>query len=394
MQAEEKIEMDQVKIGIIGLGNMGSAHVVSLGELGNAKLTALCDTNPEKLKRYEGKGFQLFTEDEAFFQNADVDAVVVATPHYFHVPLVLRALECGKHALTEKPVSVHKQLAEQLLEAAKKYPHLKLAAMFNQRTIPAHKKIKELIESGELGEIRRVNWIITNWFRTQAYYDSGDWRASWRGEGGGVLLNQCPHQLDLMQWLFGMPEKVTATIALGKYHDIEVEDDVTAVLEYPNRATGVFIASTGEAPGTNRLEITAEHGRVVFEDGKLTYLRNEMETSRFCRESKEKFSCPPVWNVTIPVAAGNDHQHRDVLENFCDAILKDVPLIAPAVEGIRGLELGNAMLLSGLKHKIVELPMDAAEFAAELDKLVATSRYVKKVAATDETEDFSKSFRK
>ena len=266
--------------------------------------------------------------------------------------------------------------------------------MFNQRTIPAHKKIKQLIDSGELGEIRRVNWIITNWFRTQAYYDSGDWRASWRGEGGGVLLNQCPHQLDLMQWLFGMPKKVTATLSLGKYHDIEVEDDVTAVLEYPNKATGVFIASTGEAPGTNRLEITAERGRVVFEDGKLSYIRNEIETSKFCHETTEKFTCPPAWNVTIPVAANNDHQHRDVLENFCDAILKDVPLIAPAVEGINGLELGNAMLLSGLKHKTVELPMDAKEFAEELDKLVATSKYVKKVVETDESEDFSKSFKK
>lgn len=391
---QENTQMDQVKIGIIGLGNMGSAHVTSLEELKNAKLTALCDTNPEKLKRYEGKGYQLFTDDEDFFKNADADAVVVATPHYFHVSLVLRALECGKHALTEKPVSVHKALAEQLLDAAKKYPNLKLAAMFNQRTIPAHKKIKQLIDSGELGEIRRVNWIITNWFRTQAYYDSGDWRASWRGEGGGVLLNQCPHQLDLMQWLFGMPEKVTATLSLGKYHDIEVEDDVTAVLEYPNKATGVFIASTGEAPGTNRLEITAERGRLVFEDGKLSYIRNEIETSRFCHETSEKFACPPAWNVTIPVAANNNYQHRDVLENFCDAILKDVPLIAPAVEGIRGLELGNAMLLSGLKRKPVEIPMDSKEFAEELDKLVAASKYVKKVVAADETEDFSKSFKK
>ena len=386
--------MDQVKIGIIGVGNMGSAHVVSIGQLANAKLTALCDINPEKLKRYDPEKIQLFTDTKTFFKKADVDALIVATPHYFHVPLAIEALKNKKHVITEKPISVHKALAEELVKAAKKYPKLKLAAMFNQRTLPAHKKIKELIDSGELGEIRRVNWIITDWFRSQAYYDSGDWRASWRGEGGGVLLNQCPHQLDLMQWFFGMPNKVTATLTLGKYHDIEVEDDVTAVLEYPNGATGVFIATTGEAPGTNRLEIAAERGRLVYEDGKLNFKRNEIPTAKFCKETKTQFNRPDIWNVDIPVNNDGSHQHRDIIENFCNAILKGDALIAPATEGIRGLELGNAMLLSGLKKKPVELPMDAQEFAKIMDKLIAKSRYVKKAVAPSETVDFSKSFQK
>ena len=384
--------MNKVKLGIIGLGNMGSAHVNSIGQIKNAELTALCDINPAKLKRYEGKGYQLFSDNEEFFRKADIDAVVIAVPHYFHIPLTLRALECGKHVLTEKPVSVHKKLAEQLLEAAEKYPNLKLAAMFNQRTLPPHKKIKQLIDSGELGKIRRVNWIITDWFRTQHYYDSGDWRASWRGEGGGVLLNQCPHQLDLMQWFFGMPVKVTAIASIGKYHDIEVEDDVTAMLEYASGATGVFIASTGEAPGTNRLEITAERGRLVYEAGKLEFLRNEVEMSEFCKTSTASFAVPPIWKVEIPVNSDGSHQHRDVLANFCDAILNDVPLIAPATEGIRGLELGNAMLLSGLKHKTVELPIDSDEYAAMLEELVKTSRYVKKEKVQNDGEDFSQSF--
>mgnify|MGYP000498853909 FL=1 len=346
--------MDQVKIGIIGVGNMGSAHVVSIGQLANAKLTAICDINPEKLKRYNPKEIQLFTDSKEFFRKADIDAVIVATPHYFHVPLAIEALKNKKHVIVEKPISVHKALAEELVKAAKKYPKLKLAAMFNQRTLPAHRKIKQLIDSGELGEIRRVNWIITDWFRSQAYYDSGDWRASWRGEGGGVLLNQCPHQLDLMQWFFGMPSKVSAVLTLGKYHDIEVEDDVTAVLEYPNGATGVFVATTGEAPGTNRLEIAAERGRLVFEEGKLRFKRNEIPTSKFCRETKTQFDRPETWDIEIPVNNDGSHQHRDIIENFCNAILKGTPLIAPATEGIRGLELGNAMLLSGLKKKTVE----------------------------------------
>ncbi len=386
--------MDQVKIGIIGVGNMGSAHVVSIGQLANAKLTAICDINPEKLKRYNSKEIQLFTDSKEFFRKADIDAVIVATPHYFHVPLAIEALKNKKHVIVEKPISVHKALAEELVKAAKKYPKLKLAAMFNQRTLPAHRKIKQLIDSGELGEIRRVNWIITDWFRSQAYYDSGDWRASWRGEGGGVLLNQCPHQLDLMQWFFGMPSKVSAVLTLGKYHDIEVEDDVTAVLEYPNGATGVFVATTGEAPGTNRLEIAAERGRLVFEEGKLRFKRNEIPTSKFCRETKTQFDRPETWDIEIPVNNDGSHQHRDIIENFCNAILKGTPLIAPATEGIRGLELGNAMLLSGLKKKTVELPIDAQAFAKIMDKLIAKSRYVKKTVTPSETVDFSKSFQK
>ena len=386
--------MDQVKIGIIGVGNMGSAHVVSIGQLANAKLTAICDINPEKLKRYNPKEIQLFTDSKEFCRKADIDAVIVATPHYFHVPLAIEALKNKKHVIVEKPISVHKALAEELVKAAKKYPKLKLAAMFNQRTLPAHRKIKQLIDSGELGEIRRVNWIITDWFRSQAYYDSGDWRASWRGEGGGVLLNQCPHQLDLMQWFFGMPSKVSAVLTLGKYHDIEVEDDVTAVLEYPNGATGVFVATTGEAPGTNRLEIAAERGRLVFEEGKLRFKRNEIPTSKFCRETKTQFDRPETWDIEIPVNNDGSHQHRDIIENFCNAILKGTPLIAPATEGIRGLELGNAMLLSGLKKKTVELPIDAQAFAKIMDKLIAKSRYVKKTVTPSETVDFSKSFQK
>ena len=387
--------MDPVKIGIIGIGNMGGSHVATIGELKNCRVTAVCDYRPETFENPAlPPDAQRFTDDEEFFAKADCEAVIVAVPHYEHVSLAWRALETGRHVLIEKPVSVHKKVALELLEAAKKYPDLRLAAMFNQRTIPAHRKIKQLIDSGELGEIRRVNWIITDWFRTQAYYDSGDWRASWRGEGGGVLLNQCPHQLDLMQWLFGMPSRVTARAAFGKYHDIEVEDEVTALLEYPNGATGVFVTTTGEAPGTNRLEIAAERGRLVLEDGKLQFRRNEIPMSEFCRTSSTRFGFPDRWEILIPAEAGSSHQHRDVISAFADSIRKGTPLVAEAVEGIRGLELGNAMLLSALKNRTVELPLDADEFAAELEKLIATSRWVKPEVRAAATDDFSKSFNK
>ena len=360
-----------VKFGIVGLGIMGRDHANAVRQMERARLTAVCDADAGQFAKLPGTdGMETFTDADRFFASADMDAVVIATPHYDHVPLALKALEHGKHVLVEKPISAHVALARQLVDAIPRYPNQQLAVMFNQRTLPAHRKIKQLIDGGELGTIRRVNWIITNWFRTQAYYDSGGWRGTWKGEGGGVLINQCPHQLDLMQWFFGMPCRVTAYAALGKYHDIEVEDDVTALLEYPSGATGVFIASTGEAPGTNRLEITAENGRLVYEQGALRYTRNETPMSEFSRASPQRSARPDVWDVAIPVEADASRQHRDVIENFRDAILNGADLIAPAAEGVRSLELGNAMLYAGLKRTTVELPLDGEAYERELRRLM------------------------
>ncbi|MDD5729218.1 MAG: Gfo/Idh/MocA family oxidoreductase [Victivallales bacterium] len=386
--------MRQVKLGIIGIGSMGQEHVKSIAALNNCSLTAVCDIDGEKLKRFETeKGIQTFADSGSFFRKADVEALIIATPHYFHNTLAIAAFEHGKHVLTEKPIAVHKADAESMIAAGARHPELKFAAMFNQRTIPAHRKIKQLIDNGELGEIRRINWIITDWFRTERYYASGDWRATWKGEGGGVLLNQCPHQLDLLQWFFGVPARIRANAAFGKYHKIEVEDEVTAFLEYPNGATGIFIASTGEAPGTNRLEITAERGRVVYENGRIEFNRNEIPVSEFSATTDQRFGTPDVWNIEINAASGNPWQHRDIIEDFANAIINDTQVMAPAPEGINSLEIGNAMLLSALKDRTVELPVDSAEFAFELQKLIADSKFRKQAPAKPAgKEDFGKSF--
>ncbi len=366
--------MSEVRIGIIGVGVMGSAHVKSVQQLKNCKLTAICDIDPRALERQKECGAELFSDSTALFDSGKVDAVIISTPHYSHVPLALRAMKRGIHVLVEKPVAVQKSEAARLVAAAKAHPELKLSAMFCLRRIPTYIKIKQLIDSGELGAIRRISWIITNWFRTQTYYNSGTWRATWAGEGGGVLLNQCPHQLDLMQWFFGMPETVTAKLFFGKYHDIEVEDEVSAILEYPDGKTGIFVTSTGEAPGTNRLEIAAERGRLVLENGKLAFLRNEISMSEFCRTSKTTMNVPDCWSIDIPVNGANPTMHRDIIENFAEAILHDTPLYAPGTEGINSLEIGNAMLLSQLKGAPVSLPLDADEFDAELARLIANSK--------------------
>jgi predicted dehydrogenase len=264
------------------------------------------------------------------------------------------------------------------------------AAMFQLRTSPLYKNVKELLDSGELGRLTRVVWLITSWFRTETYYASGGWRATWKGEGGGVLLNQCPHNLDLLQWFCGMPSRVSGFCSFGKYHDIEVEDEVTAYLEYPNGATGVFVTTTGEAPGTDRLEICGELGKIVVENNTISFTRNEVSMFEFSRTSDKMFAVPDVRNIEIP-AEDTGGQHVEITQNFTDAILGNAPLIAPAEEGIRSVELGNAMLYSSVAEKAVDLPLDGAEYEKMLKKLIRESKFEKK-SAKKKSEDMNASF--
>jgi predicted dehydrogenase len=345
-----------VRLGIVGLGNMGSDHVRSIPHLQRVELAAVCDIVPDKLAKYDLPGF---TDSGQMIRSGKVDAVLIATPHYFHTTIGIDALDNGIHVLTEKPISVHKADCERLIAAHDRNPKQVFAAMFNQRTDPHYQKLRNLVRSGELGEIQRVNWIITDWFRSAAYYASGGWRATWGGEGGGVLLNQCPHNLDLLQWICGMPSKVRAYCSFGKYHDIEVEDEVTAYLEYPNGATGVFITTTGEAPGTNRLEIAGDRGKAVLERGEITFYRTAQSVAEFRETTKESFAAPELWECKIP-ARGYGGQHREVLQNFVDTILDGGQVIAPAEEGIHSVELANAMLLSAFLDQTIEVPLDGS----------------------------------
>lgn len=381
--------MKKLRFGIIGMGNMGRFHADYLlqGKIDRAELVAVSDAFPANLERYPQ--LKRFERSEDLIRSGLVDAVIIATPHYFHTSIGIDALNQGLHVLVEKPISVHKADCERLI-AAHRDPRQIFAAMFQLRTEPKYKKIHQLIFGEELGEIVRVNWIITDWYRTEAYYSSGGWRATWKGEGGGVLLNQCPHNLDLLIWLCGKPSRVRGFCQLGRYHSIEVEDNVTAFLEYPNGATGVFITSTGEAPGTNRLEICGEMGRLVLENNRLTFTRNEVSMIQFSRTSKAGFAKPEVWNIEIPFQ-GQGGQHYDITQNFVEAILDGAPLLCPAAEGIHSVELANAILYSSLIGKRVELPLDSAAYEAKLNHLISESTFEKKaVIAT--SEDFTKSF--
>ncbi len=386
------IRMDKINIGIVGIGAMGSLHAQNIleGKIPRCELTAICDPMVETLERFQSAARFLSTDE--FLSSSETDAVLIATPHYSHTTVGIAALATGRHVLVEKPISAHKADAERLI-AAPRDPRQVFAAMFNQRTDPFFLKLRELVRSGELGSLRRVHWTITNWFRTDAYYQSSDWRATWAGEGGGVLLNQCPHNLDLFQWMFGMPSSVRAFCHFGRYHDIEVEDDVTAYFEYPDGMTAIFTASTGEAPGTNRLEVVAERGKVVIENDQFLFTRNAVPMSEFARTDPGRFSLPETTEVRIPIE-GHGPQHNGILENFVSAILDEVPLIAPAPEGIASLELADACLLSTFENRTVQLPIDGAAFERHLKDRAAASpnRPAKKVRAKS-VDDMAGSFR-
>ncbi|NLP45478.1 MAG: Gfo/Idh/MocA family oxidoreductase [Epulopiscium sp.] len=374
--------MSFVKIGIIGIGNMGRKHALNIkeGRVPGAKLIAVCDWDQDQLqwaKEHLGSDVKLFDSAESMFDANVIDAVLVATPHYDHPPLAIQAFEKGLHVLIEKPAGVYTKQVREMNEVAAKTDKV-FGIMYNQRTNPIYRKLKDLIDSGELGEIRRVNWIITSWYRSQSYYDSGGWRATWAGEGGGVLLNQDPHQLDLWQWLCGMPKRVRAFMGFGKMHNIEVEDDVTAYVEYENGATGVFITSTSDTPGTNRLEITGDHGKIVVEDDHLKFWRLRIPERQFNKEYTGGFGEPECWKCEVPIE-GENSQHIGILKNWVLAILKGTPLLAPGEEGILGLTLSNAMHLSAWTDDWVDLPMDEDLFYEKLEEKIKSSTFKKTV---------------
>jgi len=382
--------MNKVRLGLIGLGNIGQHHAnyLSAGKVKRAELVAVCDAVASKLENY--KPLKTFSDPAELMKSGLVDAVIIATPHYQHTTLGIAALQQGLHVMCEKPISAHKADAERLIAAHQQSPQLVFAGMFQLRTEPRYLKIQKLIKSGELGQVVRMSWIMTDWFRTEAYYASGGWRATWKGEGGGVLLNQCLHNLDVLQWLLGMPTRVRGFCQLGRFHDIEVEDDVTAYLEFPGGATGTFVSSTGEAPGTNRFEIVGTRGKLVLERDQLHFTRNESDMLQFSKSARLGFAKPDVWQVEIPVENAAN-AHAILMQNFVNAILDAEPLIAPGAEGLHSVELANVMLYSSLVGQTIELPMDSAAYEKKLNELIAGSKIEKKVVEVS-NEDFAKSF--
>lgn len=388
--------MKKIRFGIIGLGNQGTTyalHLFDAGKIENGTVSAMCDINPKKIEYVKehtnNRDAKYFLDYKEMLDSGLCDAVLVETPHYLHPEMVKECLKRDISVICEKPAGVYTAQVREMNEAAEK-SKAKFSVMFNQRTNCVYRKMREIVKSGGIGELQRVTWIITDWYRTQYYYRTGDWRATWAGEGGGVLINQCPHQLDLLQWVTGgLPKSVNGFCHYGKWHDIEVEDDVTAYLEYENGATGVFVTTTGETPGSNRFEISGTKGKLLCEDDTLKWYKNAEDSRSFSNAAQKSFCRPDCECVEVETDEKNP-QHAGILNNFANALLGLEEFFVDGREGIVGVELMNAIELSGWRGGAkVTLPVDEKEYLEELNKRRAGSG---RKTVCDVVEDTSDSY--
>lgn len=386
--------MQGFRVGVIGLGNMGLAHATCIAarEIDGMQLVSVCDIDSKKLANFTSRHPDLngYTNWRDMVDDDRIDGVIIAVPHPLHGDMVIAFLKKNKHVLVEKPIDITVKKAMAVNRVAIK-SEAKFAIMFNQRTHPLYREARELVRSGQLGKLIRTTWIITNWYRTQAYYDSSSWRATWQGEGGGVLLNQAVHNLDLWQWICGMPSTVSADCAVGKFHNIEVEDEVTLFAHYPDGATGIFITSTGEYPGTNRLEICGDRGKLVIEEGKLKFWELAVSERQICFTTDAMEYPSHVVKREIYLKKEPESGHRLILQNFADAVNHNTELIAPGTEGIFSLQLTNAAYLSSWTKENVVIPIDNVSYEKELQSKLKDSVMRKRsLSLATENNDYVK----
>ncbi|QBG47478.1 Gfo/Idh/MocA family oxidoreductase [Verrucomicrobia bacterium S94] len=381
-----------MKFGIIGLGNIGRVHAKNIqdGLVEDAELVAVANLPIESTDDFRKQGIACFGDASELIESALCEAVIVALPTHLHAPIGIQALEAGLHLIMEKPLACHKAEGERILAALQRDDQI-ASLMMNQRTHPCYVRIKQWIDEGALGELQRVSWTMTNWFRPEIYYASSPWRATWKGEGGGVLMNQCPHNIDVLQWLVGMPAKVRAHCSFGKYHNIEVEDEVNAYFEFANGATGQFSASTGECPGTNRLEIVGDRGTIITDGNEVKLIRTEESVSAFSKTTDEMFGTPET-SEEIYRPAETVNQHAAILNNVVKAAKGEAELIAPAAEGLNSLELAGAMIYSTWTEDEVSLPLDGTAYEKIINEKIARSK-PREVVQTEAKVDMSKSYR-
>ena len=381
--------MDFVRIGIIGIGNMGRAHASRLikNEVPHMRLGAVCDIDAAAREWCKNNlpGVPVYPSAEEMIEKAEIDAILVAVPHYDHPKYAIMAFEHGLHVYCEKPAGVYTKQVIEMIEASKKNPDLVFSAGFQQRTWPYFQKVREMIQGGELGHIKKVVWIVTNWYRSQCYHDSCEWRSTWKGEGGGTLVNQNPHNLDMWQWLFGMPDQVMSTIDYGKYYDIETDDDITIMFRYNSGTVGIYTTATGECPGTNRLEISADLGKLVLEEGKITFWKNASSEREFNKTNTTPFGRVACEKIEIEVPKAPMQEHNTLLENFALAVLTGSPLLAPGEDSINEVLLADCIYYSDWQGQtwIDPKTFDHEGFYTALKAKADASTYTKKVRKTE-----------
>ena len=357
-----------VRFGVVGTGNIGSQHIQLLnsGKVAGATVAATASRSTPDLVT----GVPHFVDYRQMFSDADINAVLIATPTMSHVEVAQAALEHNFHVVMEKPIAMSIHQAETLL--ARVPDDLKFAVMLNQRFHPAYAKLKQLLVDDAIGSLQRVSWTMTAWYRPDIYYQVSSWRGTWPGEGGGLLINQCIHNLDVLQWLVGLPNSITANVRFGKYHNIDVEDEVSALMTFENGATGMLTASCGEAPGVNRIEIVGDRGTLILEKGVIEVLRSGESVQSHCRTTHEMFGMPEFEGETIEMAEETD-QHAAVLRNFVDSVETGTQLLTSGDQGLGSLQLANGILLSAWTSGAVTLPIDANQYEAKLQEKIRGS---------------------
>ncbi len=359
--------MKPVKTAIIGMGSMGSKYAAFLlnGQVPGMELAAVTRVRPERLAAMQitlPAHLPVYPSADALFAAVDagelsLDAVIIVTPHRLHEEQATAAMKRGLHVLCDKPAGIFSRQARNVEESCP--AGLVYASIFQQRTSPAYRKIRDLVQSKKYGGLKRVNWVVTDWYRPNLYYQEVSWRGSWQLDGGGILLNQCPHNLDLLQWIFGVPSRVQGFCHNGKYHPIEVEDDVTAYLEWDSGTTGTFIASTGEAPGVNRLEISLDNALLIYEKGGLNLCILDRPELDYRLHAKEAYIKPKGTWETIPLEEGGQ-PYLQILDNFAAAIREGAPLIAPGQDARKSLLISNAVYLSSWTGQMVAIPNEGS----------------------------------
>ena len=350
---------------------MGGNHARGFGEIEEATLVAVADVNAETAAKVaQETGARAFESAEELIEQGDVEAILIATPHFFHPPVAEFAAARGVHVLSEKPLAVTVSAADAMVAAAAAGGVL-LGVMFQQRLESARVQMKQFVESGALGELHRIS-MVAPWYRPQAYYNMGAWRGTWKGEGGGILMNQAPHSLDQFLWLMGAPAKSVQAMADTRLHQIEVENTAMALVDFGPGKMGYFYASTAEVPGGERVELAGDKGLLVLEGGKLRFFELESPISEHLPSAQGGFDAPKGhWRDIEVTAQGGGH--REVTRAFCRAVRAGdaAQMVADGHDGVAALELANSILLAGYTRRQVELPVSRVAIDEMLTNLQA-----------------------
>lgn len=364
-----------IRIGIAGIGFIAEEYIklFTQGQIQGAEIRALSSRNYSHMEEIRAKyrlDAALFTDYDAMLSSGKIDMVMICTPHYFHPGMAVKAIEQGIHTMIEKPVGVYPEELDELAKCVKSHPETLSGVLYCRRTNPVFAKIKQLLADGTLGKLKRVTWIVTDMYRTQAYFDIAGWRGTYSGEGGGLLMNQVSHHIDLLVWLCGLPEAMQANCYTARERNIEVENEVSITMEYPGNAVGQFIASTRECPGSNRLELSGSRGQIILDNEKdLTLRILETDETQFNATTNIPFAFIPYKEEVFHFdMMYNPVLQAKIVNNFIASLTDGTPVTCPVEEAVRSQQFIQGAYLSSWQDKKLTLPVDGSAFTAELKK--------------------------